>query len=938
MKNPNASNTNENLREICIVPHTHWDREWYLPFQKFRFKLVKLIDTCLELDKPDYFFMLDGQTVVIEDYLEIKPEKRSALMLAIRERHLGVGPWYLLPDEWLVGQESLIRNLERAHDIALSNDIPLMPVGYLPDCFGHTRAIPQIFADLASCQAAVVWRGAPPSLKTVPFTWKSHESSTASILGIYLPQGYGNAAHFAETWETFLERICDLIMELEPFSPVPVYLLMNGADHLFPQPFVLDFIKKSTDPSLSFTLGSIEKFVAMLQQTMQSRNYIPPVHAGEMRSFARAPLLHDTLSMRMWIKQENQQTEDLLVCQAEPLCTYAWYAFQIAYPSGFFAEAWRWHLQNQPHDSICGCSVDQTHEDMKTRFFWAKSIAESMRSDAIIAIKDRKNACAVSCTAILNATNCTAAPVYTEIEVPEGVELTGVQTPDGKKWAVQRLRSASATVFEGNAGPMMVKLAMKMANRKIADWYINSAKYFEGPHPGTLEVRVTVDKVATGELDVAKWKKEAEQLLASKKYKKFHVIAAQPANSIYGAVLPLKPWAFSKVDFVTGPCDSTDKAPLTATKDSIDNKFYSVDFQKDGTFSLTDKRTGTTFGRLHSFEDWGDRGDEYTFGRLGPEKAKPKHILRRLTASGPVSAEITQTMTLALFREVDASRRQRTGEAAIAVTTTFRFYARLPQIDIETKLANTARDHRLRICFELPFRTDHSLTSTHFGTVKRQGEPEKLEQPAEKPTGIQPQKRYIRINAPNGKLAVTLANMGLPEVELVAGNCLALTLLRCVGWLSRDDFPERPVHAGPHEATPEAQEPGKPYVFSYSLLVHAASDPLYVSDDFAEAFAIRPQAILYALSEPDARLLEPALEIRDPWIRISSLRIRDGKVLVTAFNLADQPTNTTVRLGHGLATLTAVRIDGTTKETIQTQNQEADIHFEPHEIKMLRLS
>ncbi|MBN2153292.1 MAG: alpha-mannosidase, partial [Candidatus Lokiarchaeota archaeon] len=124
--------TSTKQKKIVVVPHTHWDREWYQPFQKFRHKLVKLIDTCLSIDQPGYTFMLDGQTVVLEDYLEIKPESREILVKAIREGRITAGPWYLLPDEFLAGAESFIRNLERAYSISKKLDIPLMKVGYLP--------------------------------------------------------------------------------------------------------------------------------------------------------------------------------------------------------------------------------------------------------------------------------------------------------------------------------------------------------------------------------------------------------------------------------------------------------------------------------------------------------------------------------------------------------------------------------------------------------------------------------------------------------------------------------------------------------------------------------------------------------------------------------------------------------------------------------------
>ncbi|MHA1212482.1 MAG: hypothetical protein ACTSSH_08480 [Candidatus Heimdallarchaeota archaeon] len=131
--------TSSGEKHVFIVPSTHWDREWYKPFQVFRHELVKHVDVLLEvLKEKDYYFTFDGQTIILEDYFEIRPENREKVLDLIRKGKISVGPWYLLPDEWLVGQESIIRNLEVSHNLAQDFDIPLMNVGYLPDQFGHT--------------------------------------------------------------------------------------------------------------------------------------------------------------------------------------------------------------------------------------------------------------------------------------------------------------------------------------------------------------------------------------------------------------------------------------------------------------------------------------------------------------------------------------------------------------------------------------------------------------------------------------------------------------------------------------------------------------------------------------------------------------------------------------------------------------------------------
>jgi hypothetical protein len=502
---------------------------------------------------------------------------------------------------------------------------------------------------------------------------------------------------------------------------------------------------------------------------------------------------------------------------------------------------------------------------------------------------------------------------------------------------MQQLRSLSGTLLETTANVMMVKMLLKLASRKIASWYINDVKVFDGAEPGLIEVRATVDKVPVGEFDIDFWKKEADKLLASGKYKKAHVIASQPANVVYGTTLPLAPWAFTKLTFSDKPAEVAADQMLVASSGKVETKFFSVKFNKDGSFELLDKRSGVTFPALHVFEDWGDCGDEYTFGRLGPEKAKPSAVKRKVSMQGAVFAEIKQNLTLELFKGASEKMDNREGKADIDVETTFRFFKALPRIDIETKLVNTAKDHRLRVRFDLPFKANAVHAATHFGTIERGWAPEVLEKFAEQPTGIMPQKRYIRVNAPDEKVAITLANKGLPEAEVAGGSQLAMTLLRCVGWLSRGDIPERPVHAGPGEKTPGAQELGKAYTFNYSVMIHPGNDPLHASDDFADSFCAKPWSVLFHLSEPDPKLLEPVIKGLDPWIRVSSLRVREGKLLVTAFNLADKAVDTVARLAPGITQVAEIKVDMAVKNKIPVKDASAKLHFEPHEIKMCLL-
>ncbi|NWF96041.1 MAG: hypothetical protein HXY34_07835 [Candidatus Thorarchaeota archaeon] len=934
-----------------IVPHTHWDREWYRPFQRFRYNLVRLIDELLDcLKDKDYRFMLDGQTVVLEDYFEIRPERQEELLTHIRAGRVSVGPWYLLPDEWLVGGESLIRNLEYSHDLAARLGIPLMQIAYLPDQFGHTSAIPQLVRNLTGLRAAVLWRGVPWSLKTTLFQWRSHANSPDSLLTVYMPGGYGNASRFPEDYDGFVDLARGLIQDLRPFSAVPVYLLMNGSDHLFPQPFVTAYAKRLSSPELDVSVDGLERYLDLAENAVQSQGVELPVYVGELRSPARAPMLQDTYSARMWIKVWSQRVEDLLVLKAEPIGAHLHELLNLEYPSGFLTTAWKWFLQNQPHDSICGCSVDQTHEEMKARFSWAQSIAEAVIEGYSESIQKSIVPSDESQVLVFHSGPTSRTPTYFEFSFPRGADIRSLRSPDGKAYAVQRVRAHDDIFLDMTLGITAAKMGMKLLpGRKLMDFYINGVEYHEGAEPGLLELRFDADYQPLGDFDMEAFKREAREILASKAYKKIHIVAARPTQTVYASVVPLNSWSFACLSASPDqpePEPKPEVVPLTATTERVANRFYQVVFSKDGTLSLTNKVTGCVYRRLHVFEDFGDRGDEYTFGMVPPDYVSVTDVKRSLRTSGPLFAEVEQSMVLTLRDRLDDTRTARVGKTEVPVESVFRFYRDTPRVEIVTRIVNRTRDHRLRICFDLPFKSEHTTTSTHFGCIRRLAAPEPMPTPdqlresvstyPEMPSGIQAQKRFIRVDDANGPDAITVFNRGLPEVELANGYRIALTLVRSVGWLSRSDFPERPMHAGPAEPTPGAQEMGTEYEFFYGFMVHSSSDPLHISAEESEAAGATPLAFTAYKAVFPEKLSSPLLELDNPSIRVSSLRIRGNSLLVTLYNMSDVQETVTLTLAGLQKMADEVKMDGTVIRS-HTERGRIPVTFAPREIRMLAL-
>jgi len=223
-------------RHVAIVPHTHWDREWYEPFQSFRLRLVRMLDTLIPLleSDPSYArFLLDGQMAVVDDYLEVRPENEERIRALAAARRLSMGPWYILMDEFLVSGETIVRNLQSGmlRGAAFGG---AMEIGYLPDMFGHIAQMPQILR-LAGFEHAVVWRGAPKVVDRSAFVWEAPDGS--SVRAEYLPTGYGNGASIPDDAKALVHRIADHETEIGDFL-VDGMLFMNGTDHQSPQPWL----------------------------------------------------------------------------------------------------------------------------------------------------------------------------------------------------------------------------------------------------------------------------------------------------------------------------------------------------------------------------------------------------------------------------------------------------------------------------------------------------------------------------------------------------------------------------------------------------------------------------------------------------------------------------------------------------------------------------
>jgi alpha-mannosidase len=346
-----------------VVPHTHWDREWYLPFEQFRLRLGAVVDGVLDtLERDPTFtsFTLDGQAIVLEDYVEVRPENASRLRALLEAGRLEVGPSYVLPDEILVGGEALVRNLLLGRRVCRRYGVEPSGAGYLPDSFGHPAQLPQILAGFG-IRTLLFSRGMGDEIDDVGvvFRWRA---GGAEVVACQMLPHYDNFARL--TWdhdaEERLRAIVEYFGEAVRGAGQDEIVLANGSDHL------------PIEPELPEILTGLERTFGASLRIGRYDEHLPqadglPVHEGELVGSRLQNILRGVNSARIYLKQANERAERRLL-SIETAASLRTLREDAPYPADDLRLAWRDLLRNHPHDSICGCSCDEVHRDMLVRY------------------------------------------------------------------------------------------------------------------------------------------------------------------------------------------------------------------------------------------------------------------------------------------------------------------------------------------------------------------------------------------------------------------------------------------------------------------------------------------------------------------------------------------------------------------------------------------
>lgn len=895
---------------LAYVTSTHWDREWYQPFQHYRMRLVELVDRWLadvDAGRIQGPFQTDGQWIPIEDYLEIRPHQKSRIGELLAAGKILSGPWYVQPDEFLPSGESLLRNLEEGCRSVREAGGEPSKAGLIADQFGHISQLPQVFAGFG-IRGVFLWRGLPADVPAW-FWWKGVDGT---ILPAHAFPGLGYVAFAAlvrsgmdpsreaivpEDATRQLKKYIQNEIERSPISPV---LLFDGADHFQIDPEVWALVKDFAEQNhMDARHVSLDE---LLDAALSESQKIQTVIEGELRETGRetdrlkqdAWLIPGIASSRMDLKLRNADCEMLLCRWVEPFCALA--GEKIPGTKDFLRAAWRHLLQNHAHDSIGGCSVDQVHRDMQYRFDQSRLIAEGLLARVLPALAGGEcgppNPEGFEFVIFNPASKPSSEPTEATLRFPP-------DWPTFAEWFVPPDRLPGFRIIDPEGNEVTY---WRLDQRQNQAWMQPMRQNF--PQSGKAT-----------EVDIV-----MRPQLPALGFTRYRVVPADAGNDLHHAE----------------PTRHPSIPSMRTGLHAMENDFVRVEVSPNGTLTLTDKRTGSIYPGLLTLEDGGDFGDGWFFA-----KPQQDEICSSWGANAQISIlednplrcafGIRFLMNVPLGRSLGTSNRG-AATRTIHLEWTVRLRADSPRIDLELSMVNSAFDHRLRVLFPTGARAAKTfLTDSAFDVIDRN-----IALPADNHTYREPRvetvplQSWVACHAEGSGLAVVAH--GLREAAVIdrPDRAIALTLLRAVGrtFLTNGE--------------PDGQSHGE---LNYRMSILPLEGPPNRAEMFQEAarLAAGTRSLqLSGLLTPDAPASASAFSVEGEAV-LSALRSTEAGVEVRLFNPSDVPVESRLIFSDSsTCPASLVPVDFTNASTnepeLVVQSALVSIGFKPKQIRSFLFS
>ncbi len=756
------------MRKGKLVLHTHWDREWRYPLWENRMYLCNMVDELLEIldTDPEYrSFVMDGQTVIIEDYLEVRPENREKVEKYIKEGRIEVGPWYTLPDLYPVSGESLVRNLQRG--MRLGERLgKCTKVAYESFGWGQTAQFPQIYKQFGLDFSVVAKNVSKERAPECEFLWEAPDGSRilATRLGEHARANFfmnaylkimtdldynsdeyefawgkhGFVYHRADKngyWNDFIKLNNDeaihedaikdavdvAIDAMKASSDSELVPLFDGSDSTTAQPKITELIKKMNAmyDDIEFEHISLSEYAEMAKE-VYGKKALKTVR-GELRDGPTYKCSANALATRPRIKQLNKKVENTLFRMAEPLRFMSGIG-----ENAFFDLAEKFLLLSHPHDSINGVTQDKTVEDTMNNLRQALEIGEVLCDRACQSIVGRidmtsfeKDALAVTVFNTLPFERSEAVRLFIDFPQCDGVWDFDVTDASGNKLAKQIIARSE------------VKLPVSSLHSRPFPFF--------------------VDRI------------EAIVYLPSVPAMGYEVLKVEKTQS------------FNRKSLFWQDIRKSNGDEIARGADTLENAYLKVTVNPNGTVDVLHKADGKLYPRLNYLEDTGDAGDYWIY--YPPYKNKTFSSLGAnaeiwIEENGPVSATIGVKYTLSLPTDGDLQARSAT-VADVPVTVYYTLTKDAKQLDVKLEIDNRVKDHRVRVLFDSGVNTDTVESAGHFGKDVR---------PVAKDGTFYPEMQTLPMSYYVKRGALGVVHNAFCEYEGLNNDegTLAITVMRCV--------------------------------------------------------------------------------------------------------------------------------------------------------------
>jgi len=858
----------------AVIPHTHWDRAWYHPFEHFRLSLCRVVKRLLEIMEGDprySCFTFDGQTVVLEDYLEVYPEDRPRLERLIQAGRLAVGPFYVLPDQYLITAESLVRNGLIGRRLADSFG-GCSRQGYVADPFGLVSQLPQIWAKLG-LESVFFARGlSNHQLANVgsTFWWLAPDGETR-VLAVFQIGGYTNIKNWGVPLREYPRGDPDTHDVDFPFSEQQVQEVLgdyqragcgsrvlyfgNGNDHHGPSHRLPDLIAHNARRFSDIAIAQMttDDLVRLIKEENPKLGAL----TGEMHSPDIWDVLTGTLDSRPYLKQQYDEASAWLERRAEPLTAvvsalgltrravreqhHVGHAFNVGNDSALPIEqapaamwqAWKTLLRCSPHDDICGCSVDATHEDAENRTKRVIEIASLLTSDAALRLAQ-------------------------SVRPPRG--LAGVH-------------AARLLVWNGLAFPRTSALRAKVLV-PAASTRLRLVDERGREVPATIRARVVGPHYR-------RWNSDYFEDLPGK---------AVEADIAFTADLPAM--GYRTFFVVVGRARHRPPSAVRRLPRGMENDSVKVTIHTDGTLDLLDKRNRARYRGLNLLRDRADAGDLYVTRMLedGAVTASRKH--GRLRCVEALADRVTFEVQLTLPRVPVTIREDRKARSKHTAPLRLRFLytllAHSPAVHVRAEWTNQHHEHRLTVDFPTGFATARTEAQSAFDVV-----------PHDAPFVQEPCRDFVTAAHDGRRFTILSRGMHSHDARSERGR-LVLTkcLLKANGHIHG---PLRPYWAAP------GGNCLRPLAMEYAVLPGAESDSWAELARAADDFRAKPFADYYCFAPSgDLPAAHSFLAVSGPFQLTALKRSERGDSLILRLvNLSPRAAKATIKLSP-LLQVTAV--------------------------------